>query len=159
MILLDIPQGAITIASAVLVAVIGTILPLAIWVLRLLYSIQGRVTALETKLAPIDMGTVANTNARMEILWEQYRIELMPRLRQTVSPPENPMLKERWDELITKLEKDRLPDVEAEELLNALLKRRDQALEEDDIETIMLLGHGIVLTRWQIKEKELREQK
>jgi hypothetical protein len=69
------------------------------------------------------------------------------------------MLKERWDELITKLEKDRLPDVEAEELLNALLKRRDQALEEDDIETIMLLGHGIVLTRWQIKEKELREQK
>ena len=69
------------------------------------------------------------------------------------------MLKERWDELIIKLEKDRLPDDEAEELLNALLKRRDQALEEDDVETIMLIGHGIVLTRWQIKEKELREQK
>ena len=69
------------------------------------------------------------------------------------------MLKERWDELIAKLEKDKLPDDEAEELLTALLKRREQAMDEDDVESIMLLGHGIVLTRWQLKEKELREQK
>ena len=69
------------------------------------------------------------------------------------------MLKERWDELLEKLERDRLPDDEAEELLEALLKRREQALDQDDVETIMLLGHGIVLTKWQLKEKELREQK
>lgn len=69
------------------------------------------------------------------------------------------MLKERWDELLAKLEKDKLPDDEAEELLEALLKRREQAMDEDDVESIMLLGHGIVLTKWQLKEKELREQK
>ena len=68
------------------------------------------------------------------------------------------MLQERWDELIGKLEKNQLPDDEAEELLAAFLKRREQALQEDDMETIMLLGHGIVLTKWQLKEKELREQ-
>ena len=158
MILLDIPQGAITIASAILVVLVGALLTLAIWIFRLLYSIQGRLTVLETKLEPIDPDKVMTTNARMEILWEQYRIEFMPRLRQRVSPPENPMLKERWAELLTKLEKNRLPDDEAEELLIALLKRRDQALEEDDVETITLLGHGIVLTKWQLKEKELREQ-
>ena len=51
------------------------------------------------------------------------------------------MLKERWDELIAKLEKDKLPDDEAQELLEALLKRREQAIDEDDVETITLLGH------------------
>ena len=125
-------------------------------VFRMLFSIRERVTAIETKLESVDIEKVANTNARMEILWEQYRIEFMPRLRQRVSPPENLMLKERWDELLTKLENDQLPDDEAEELLAALLKRRDQALQEDDVETITLLGHGIVLTKWQLKEKELR---
>jgi len=159
MILLDIPQGAMTIGSAILVAVVGAFLALILWVLRLLFSIQGGLTTLETKMAPLDPERVLTTDARMEILWEQYRIEMMPRLRRTVSPPENPMLKERWDELIEKLERDRLPDDEAEELLEALLKRREQALDQDDVETIMLLGHGIVLTKWQLKEKELREQK
>ena len=154
-ILLNIPQGVVTFGSAVmagLVMLIGAAVGFAL-------SIHGRVRALETKLEPIDAHQLATTNARMEILWEQYRYESMPRLRRTVSPPENPMLQERWDELIKKLEKKQLPDDEAEELLAAFLKRRDQALEEDDMETIMLLGHGIVLTKWQLKQKELREQK
>ena len=69
------------------------------------------------------------------------------------------MLQERWDELLTKLERDQLRDDEAEELLAALLKRREQAKEEDDVVTNMLLGPGIVLTKWQLKEKELRERK
>ena len=68
------------------------------------------------------------------------------------------MLKERWDELLEKLEKEIISDEEAEELLSALLKRREQAREEDDAVTMMLLGPGIVLTKWQLKEKELREQ-
>lgn len=58
-----------------------------------------------------------------------------------------------------KLERDELADDEAEELLAALLKRRDQAKDENDVFTNTLLGPGIVLTRWQLKEKELREQK
>ena len=159
MILLDIPQGAITIASAVLIAFAGALVTLAIFGFRLLYSMQGRLKALETLVTPNDAERMKTTNARMEILWEQYRIEYMPRLRQRVSPPENPMLQERWDELIKKLERNDLPDDEAEELLAAFLKRREQAVDEEDTETIMLLGHGIVLTKWQLKEKELREQK
>lgn len=159
LILLDIPPGVVTFASAILAAFVLVAVSFGVWILRLLFSIQGRLTALETKLAPLEPEKVMETNARMEILWEQYRIEMMPRLRQRVSPPENPMLKERWDELILKLEKNKLPDDEAEELLEAFLKRREQAMDADDVETIMLLGHGIVLTKWQLKEKELREQK
>lgn len=69
------------------------------------------------------------------------------------------MNQERWDELLTKLERDELPDDEAEELLAALLKRREQAKKEHDVVTNTLLGPGIILTKWQLKEKELREQK
>lgn len=69
------------------------------------------------------------------------------------------MLKERWDELLNRLDIDKLQDDQAAELLAALLKRRDQAMVEDDVETITLLGHGIVLTKWQLKEKELRESR
>jgi len=69
------------------------------------------------------------------------------------------MLQERWEELLTKLEQDEIRDEEAQELLAALLKRREQAKEEDDVVTNMLLGPGIVLTKWKLKEKELREQK
>ena len=66
-------------------------------------------------------------------------------------------MQERWDELLLKLERDELADDEAEELLAALIKRREQAKDEDDMVTNMLLGPGIVLTKWQLKEKELRE--
>ena len=41
--------------------------------------------------------------------------------------------------------------------------RRDQALEKDDVEDHWLRwrfwGPGSCLTKWQLKEKELREQK
>ena len=53
MILLDIPQGAITIAAAILVAFAGAILTLALWAFRLLYSIQGRLTVLETRMGAL----------------------------------------------------------------------------------------------------------
>ena len=69
------------------------------------------------------------------------------------------MLQERWDELLIKLEREELADIEAEELLAALLKRRKQAEEEDDMVTNLLLGPGIILTKWQLKEKELLESK
>ena len=50
MILLDIPQGAITIASAVLVAFVGALVTLAIFGFRLLYSIQGQLAGLKTNV-------------------------------------------------------------------------------------------------------------
>ncbi len=158
MILLDIPQGAITIASAILVAFVGAILTLTIWAFRLLYSIQGRVTALESRLEPLDLQQLATTRVRTDIIWDEFKLEGIPNLRRGTGPPGNPMLQERWDELLLKLERDELPDHEAEELLAALLKRREQAKQEDDVVTNMLLGPGIILTKWQIKEKELREQ-
>lgn len=66
-------------------------------------------------------------------------------------------LPDGWDELPLQRERERdeLQDDEAEELLAALLKRREQAKEEADVTTSMLLGPGIVLTEGQFKEKEL----
>ncbi len=69
------------------------------------------------------------------------------------------MKQERWNELTHKLHKDELSDDEAEEFLAALLKREEQARDEKDIAALAILGPGIILTRWQLKEKELREQK
>ena len=144
MILLDIPQGIVNFASAVLAAIVLIVLTLATLGFRFLFSLQGRLTAQET---------------RMEILWEEDKLEGIPNLRRGAGPPGNPMLQERWEELLTKLEQDEIRDEEAQELLAALLKRREQAKEEDDVVTNMLLGPGIVLTKWKLKEKELREQK
>ena len=157
-VLLDIPQGAVTIGSAILVVLVGALLTLGIWIFRLLYSIQGRLTALETKLAQLDLAEMADSSARINLMWEEFKIEGVANLRRGAGPPGNPMLQERWDELLLKLERDELADDEAEELLAALLKRREQAKDEDDVVTNMLLGPGIVLTKWQLKEKELREQ-
>ena len=38
LVLLDIPQGAITVASAILVVFVGALLTLTIWIFRLPYS-------------------------------------------------------------------------------------------------------------------------
>ena len=157
MILLNIPQGVVTIASAILAA----IATFAIAAIGFALSLHGRVKALENDVQRSRPHTdeIPILAARTEILWEEYKLEGIPNLRRGANPPGNPMLQERWDELLTKLERDELPDDEAEELLEALLKRREQAKEEDDVVTNMLLGPGIVLTKWQLKEKELREQK
>ena len=157
LILLDIPPGVVAFASAVLAALVLVIVTLGVWVLRLLFSIQGRLTALETKLAPLEPEKVMETNARMAILWELFRASV-PNLG-TLESPRNPMKQERWDELTFKLHKDELSDSEAEEFLAALLKREEQAREEKDVPALAILGPGIILTKWQLKEKELREQK
>ena len=152
MILLDIPQAAVTIGSAILVAVAGAFLTLAVWIFRLLYSMQGRLTTLET----IDPNRVRDTNARMVIVWEWY-VQWARNLR-AMEAPENPMKQERWDELAEKLHNEELSDEEAQEFLAALLRREEQALEEKDLAALAILGPGIILTKWQLKEKELREQ-
>ncbi len=157
MVLLDIPQGAITIASAVLVAFAGALVTLAIFGFRLLYSIQGRLKALETQVSPNDAERMKTTNARMDILWELSRAGVLN--LGTLESPRNPMDQERWNELTHKLHKDELSDEEAEEFLAALLKREEQAREEKDKAALAILGPGILLTKWQLKEKELRESK
>ena len=155
MILLDIPQGVVTFASSFLAAIVVILVAAFGFAL----SLHGRLKKMETVVEPLDPYRLATTDARMEILWEEYKFEGIQNLRRGTSPPGNPMLQERWDELLLKLERDELKDDEAEELLAALLKRRDQAKEEDDVITSMLLGPGIVLTKWRLKEKELREQR
>ena len=156
-ILLDIPQGAVTIASAILVVFFGAVLTLGIWAFRLLYSIQGRLTAVETRLDDADLERVKDTNARMEILWDLYRSGALN--IESLESPRNPMEQKRWNELAYKLHKDELSDDEAEEFLAALLKREEQAREEKDVAALAILGPGIILTKWQLKQKELREQK
>ena len=162
MILLNIPQGVITFGSAILASVILALVTLTIALFRVAISIHGRLTALETNVEQIksyvDERRIGTMDARMQIIWEEYKLEGIPNLRRGADPPGNPMLQERWDELLIKLERDELIDDEAEELLAALLKRREQAKKEEDVVTNMLLGPGIILTKWQLKEKELREQ-
>ena len=157
MILLNIPQGVVTFGSAVmaaLVMLVGAAVGFAL-------SIHGRVRAMEANARLLRPYTdrLPEMVAKTEILWEEYKLEGISNLRRGATPPGNPMLQERWEELLTKLEQDEILDEEAQELLAALLKRREQAKEEDDVVTNMLLGPGIVLTKWKLKEKELREQK
>ena len=73
--------------------------------------------------------------------------------------PENPMKQERWNELADKLSQDEISYDEAEEFLSALLKREEQARDEKDLAALVILGSGIILAMWKLKEKELREQR
>ena len=157
MIPLNIPQGVVTFASAILAAIATFVIAAIGFAL----SLHGRVRVLENDVLRSRPHTdeIPMLAARTEILWEEYKLEGIPNLRRGAGPPGNPMLQERWDELLTKLEMDEISDDEAEELLAALLKRREQAKEEDDVVTSMLLGPGIVLTKWKLREKELRERK
>ena len=157
MILLDIPQGAITIASAILVVVGGALVTFAVFLIRELFSVKERLKGVETLVTPNDAERMKTTNARMEIVWDWY-IQWARNLR-AMGAPENPMKQERWNELADKLHKEELSDDEAEEFLAALLKREEQAREEKDLAALAVLGPGIILTKWQLKEKELREQK
>ena len=69
------------------------------------------------------------------------------------------MEQESWNEFSEKLHREELSDEEAEGFPAALLKREEQAREEKDLAAPAILGPGIILTKWQLKEKELREQK
>ncbi len=153
MIILDIPQGVITFASAFLASLVAIVVA----AFGFMLSIHGRLRAVETQVTPNDAQQLKNTNARMEILWELYRTGILN--LGTLESPRNPMKQERWNELTYKLHKDELSDDEAEEFLAALLKREEQAREEKDLPALAILGPGIILTKWQLKEKELREQK
>ncbi len=153
LILLDIPQGVITFAAAILAALV-TVLVAGF---GFMLSVHGRVKAVETLVTPNDAERMKTTNARMEILWDWY-IQWTRNLR-AMGAPENPMKQERWNELADKLHQQEISDDEAEEFLAALLKREEQAREEKDLAALAILGPGILLTKWQLKEKELREQK
>ena len=157
LILLDIPSGVVTFASAIFAALVLVIVTFGVWILRLLFSIQGRLTVLETKMARLEPDRVMETNARMGVLWELFRAGILN--LGTLESPRNPMEQERWNELTIKLHKDKLSDDEAEEFLAALLRREEQAREEKDVAALAILGPGIILTKWQLKEKELREQR
>lgn len=72
----------------------------------------------------------------------------------------------RWDELAGKLHREEISEEEAREFLAALLEKREQAMREKDAATLLIVGAGIAFTQWQLgetewqlKEKELREQK
>ena len=69
------------------------------------------------------------------------------------------MTQERWDELARKLDMEQLSEEETREFHAALLERREQAIQEKDTATLVIVGAGIAFTEWQLKEKELREQK
>ena len=153
-ILLNIPQGVVTFGSAVmaaLVMLIGASVGFAL-------SIHGQVRALEsnTNLHRPYTNQLPEMVAKTEILWDWYK-QWAANLRM-MGAPENPMKQERWNELADKLSRDEISDDEANEFLAALLKREEQAREEKDLAALVILGSGIVLAKWKLKEKELQEQ-
>ncbi len=68
MIFLDIPQGAIILASAIVVVFASTLVMLMFFLFRSLSSIREGVKGLETDIGRLDVQQVFETNARMEIL-------------------------------------------------------------------------------------------
>ena len=162
LVLLDIPQGVVTFASAVLAAFVLVIVTLASFGFRLLYSIQGKLAVVKTSMAILERQDiprrVAALEPQVELIWPSFRHGQIPNLR-GVPAPGNPMAQERWDELARKLDKEVLTEEEAREFHAALLERREQAIQEKDTATLVIVGAGIAFTEWQLKEKELREQK
>ena len=157
LILLDIPQGAITIASAILVAFVGAILTLAIWVFRLLYSIQGRLTALESSVNSLQAADLPSRVSALEpqvsLILDFIRNGQLSNLM-GIPAPGNPMTQERWDELAGKLHREEITEEEAREFLAALLEKRDQAIKEKDAATLVIVGAGITFTQWRLGETE-----
>lgn len=159
MILLSIPQGMVTFGAAILSALILALVSLTVGLFRVAVSVYSRLTALETRLNIINgyvaEGRISEVYARTDILWEHHKTETPSLI--IVRPPENPMKQERWNELTNKLAQEEISYDEAEEFLAALLKRREQAIAEKDAATLVLLGHGIVMARWRLKQEELQE--
>ena len=168
---LTIPDGVVTLASAILAAIVLVILTLAGLGFRLLYSIQGRLSKSDSIVADL---RAANLQERVSALEPQVSLVVdFIRNGQLASlpgvpAPGNPMAQERWDELAGKLHREEITENEAREFLSALLERREQAIREKDTATLVILGAGITFTRWQLgesewqlqqKEKELRESK
>ena len=141
--ILDIPQGVVTFASAILAAVVVVILTIATLGFRILFSIQGRLAALEPKV---------------ELIWDSFRKGQIPNLP-GVPAPGNPMSQERWDELARKLDLEEISADEAKEFHAALLEKREQAIREKDTATLVIVGAGIAFTEWQIKELDDRKKK
>ena len=161
MILLSIPQGMVTFGAAILSALILALVSLTFGLVRFALSVQGRLTALETRMDMIsryiDEGRISEVYTRTDILWAHHMRETPGLI--ILRPPENPMKQERWNELTNKLAQEEISYEEAEEFLAALLKRREQAIKEKDAFALVLVGHGIVLAQWRIKQEELREMR
>ena len=170
-ILLNIPEGVVNLASAILAAIVLVILTLAGLGFRLLYTMQGRISGVDSMVADLRS---ANLQGRVSALEPQVSLVLdfikngqlvgLP----GVPAPGNPMTQGRWDELAGKLHREEITEDEAREFLAALLERQEQAIREKDTATLVILGAGITFAKWRLgesdwqlqqKERELREQK
>ena len=161
MILLSIPQDVVTFGAAILSALILALVSLTVGLFRVAISVHSRLTGVETRVEIIssyaDERRIYEMYARTDILWEHHKSEVVDLI--VVKSPENPMKQERWNELTNKLVQENLSEAEAEEFLAALMKRHEQARNEKDLGTLAVLGHGIVLTKYRLREKELRERR
>ena len=140
MILLDIPQGVVTLASAVLAAVITIAGTFGVAAVGVALSFQRRLTALEA-----EMRELRNNQRESRVLY--------PR---NIDPPGNPMQQERWDELVKKLHLDLLSNDEAQELHGAFVQRHKQAREENDKVAMVLMRDAMRATEVQIHLAEIR---
>ena len=160
-ILLDIPQGVVTFTTAIFAAIVLVAVTFGTLIFRFLFTLQGRLSEIKTSMGNLEAASVPSRvtalEPKVELLWHFFRHGQIPNLA-GVPAPGNPMKQERWDELVKKLDMEQLSEDEAKELYAALLERREQAIQEKDTATLLILGAGIAFTEWQLKEKELREE-
>ena len=170
LIVLDIPSGVVTFASAILAALVLVIVTVASIGFRLLYAMHGQVSEMRSGVSELQTadlpGRVSALEPQVSLVLDFIRNGQLSNLP-GVPAPGNPMSQHRWDELAGKLHREEISEEEAREFLAALLERREQAILEKDTATLVILGAGITFAKWRLgetewqlreKERELREQ-
>ena len=107
----------------------ASVLTLIILSIRGVFSIEKRLTKLETQVEPF---------------WDGLR-QLVAGALASYRPAENPMPSERWDYLVAKMRNNTLNLEEALELNNAMVEKQEEARRKNDNSTLIILGIGLAL--------------
>ena len=119
--------------AGLILGAVGTgvsVLMLILFVARGLFSIEKRLTTLETQIEPF---------------WEGVRQTIAKGLISGVSAPGNPMPQARWESLLQELNDGTLGTDDAFELNQAMLERQEEAVQQKDNAALITLGIGLAL--------------
>ena len=119
--------------AGLILGAVGTgvsVLMLILFIARGLFSIEKRLTTLETQIEPF---------------WEGVRQTIAKGLIVGVSAPGNPMPQDRWESLLQELNDGTLGTEDAFELNEAMLERQEEAVQQNDNAALITLGIGLAL--------------
>lgn len=128
-------EAAAAIANTVIALI--AVITLIAYPVRGLFSLERRLTALETKMEP---------------WWDALRQSVVPALL-AIKPTGNPVTTERWRDLVMKLQANSLSRAEAEELHNALLEQQEEAKKKNDLAVLLAIGLGLLLLSSFLKDR------